>query len=303
MTQFSTPPQPLRAPEPYWQDPGGSPREILSRPPGFRIEVVPGIDQYGAAQIARMELAVADRYDKQYGGKIRNAVTVVAIDLERGGVFARSPSSAHSVPLRHAMQVDAAGGPGEGLSRTTMAASLNIDIGWLLELPPLRGNYAVFFWIDETLSDVKRVTLESAAKRFSMPAPLARPEAGSIVKFSASTGAAGARLLSCEPAKNPWEKRQISGRIALDLLSRPLAGKDPRPVLSILALDHVTRLVGHQSIVLPEKPAGNILSFSADIEALLKTMPEAGQGRVFVVAHVDGALSQALTFEAPPKKK
>ncbi|MCC6284748.1 MAG: hypothetical protein IT439_05525 [Phycisphaerales bacterium] len=295
--------QPLRAPEPYWQDPGGSPREILSRPPGFRVEVVPGIDQFGPAQIARMELAVADRYDRQYGGKIRGACTLAAIDLERGGVYARSLNSPHAVPLRYAMQIDAAGGPGEGLARTTMAATLNVDLGWMLELPPLRGNYAVFFWIDETLSDVKRVTVESAAKRFSMPAAPARPEAGSIVKFSAATGAAGARLLSCEPARNPWEKRHISGRIALDLLSRPLAGKDPRPVLSILVLDHITRLVGHQSILLPEKPGGNILSFTADIEALLKTMPEAGQGRVFVVAHIDAALSQALVFEAPPRKK
>lgn len=289
----------INAPKPFWHDPAGPPEDLIRRPPGIMVRLAPGVDKFGPATIAQVEFAVAERYDRQYGGTARGATVVAAIDMERGGVYARSPYSNHAVPISLSMQPEKAGAPGERLGRTTMATAFNVDLGWHLELPPGRGKYCVFVWIDETVSEARVATIEPPAKRFSMPAAPAKPEKGSAVTFSPGSGAGGNKALTCEAPPEKWEKRRLNGRIVTDLLAGGAPGKEPRRTLSILVLDHLTRKVGSESVLLPEK-AGPIVNFTVDVDGLVRRMPDAGRGRVFVIAHIEGNITPVMVFEPPP---
>lgn len=293
--------EPLTVHASFWPDPGGTPLEILDRPPGLRTVYGKGRSKHGDTTTVRIEYAVPERHDKIYGGRARSALNVVAINLLTGAVYANAPTSPHSVALADAMKPKAGGPPGEGMSRVTTAVLVNVDIPWLTAIPPDAGEFVNVVWVDEIASQPTRFSLPRSDARPGVPKTPAKPPVGAAIAFQPRTAAAGAKLLDVEPDGADPSKRLMRGMISGTLLS-PDASKDGRkPIFTIVVLDMLTRQIGYESVFLPDKADQQVFSFTANLETILKTLPGAGEGRIFVIAHVDGTVSAPLAFE-PPKR-
>jgi len=156
---------------------------MLVAPARIEISAEPAENANGPTAALTVAYGVGPDLAEQYGGTIRNAMVIVAIDLETANIYANSPVNVHAVPLSATMlpqpsELPEATADGDLVS----AARIGIDLSRTLSLPPKASRYAVFVWLDRLVSNTIIIETGDATPREGKvatplnewPAPLGR---------------------------------------------------------------------------------------------------------------------------------
>jgi hypothetical protein len=288
----------LRIQESVWQDEGQADFDVPDGKPRLGLRVQPATDPFGDTAALSVRAAASARHEAVYGGRVGSAVEIVAIELRSGRVYARTQDHGEAVPLAAVMDPEA--GRDVALDTVGLLTAFNVDLAWQLALPPEAGHYAVFLWLDELVSPVRVVELPFAEKRPGTPAPAARAAAreAAVTLTAASPPPEDAPALFLKDISAQESGRRVRGALKLGAVRERLLAGAQQPVLNLLVLDFLTRQVGSVDVIIPED-APSFTAFEVDVDRILAALPDAGRGRVFAVAHVNGELSPVVTLSSP----
>ena len=139
---------------------------LLVAPARVTLSAEPAENKNGPTAALTVGYGVGPNLNEQYGGKIIDAMQVVAVDLDTGSCFARPPVNAHAVPLSAVLADAPSMLPTEGADGDLVsAARFGIDLAKVLSLPSKGGRFAVFIWLDRLVSNTVIVDIPSALPR------------------------------------------------------------------------------------------------------------------------------------------
>jgi hypothetical protein len=225
-------------------------------------------------------------------------VKIVAIDAESGRVYYNHAERGEVAPIAAAMNPNPQPpGPGEA-QLEEVETYFNMDLRAQLGLPAHGASYAVFLWLDELTSTVRRVELPGGKR-----------------EGAAGEGAADASAAGLSFRRTEWTPKVVGTRIVLrpavgtqvcGALSPALLSSSPSR-LTVLALDYRSRILKWRSFPLP-KPVLERREDAFDFDALGVfgepgwTEPAHGPQKIFVTVSVDEALSNVVVI-SPRKGK
>lgn len=242
-------------------------------------------------------------YAERFGGRVRGAVRIVAIDVTTGCVFHNHAARTDSVPFE--LEEAFLQGPSTQDNKTRListAGHFNIDLCEQLGLPPGEARYSVFAWLGEMVSSPVLARIPANPNRLAVPFEL--PSDDSTLRFRASTqmssGIKGGIALTAKlehPESVPGPLLYgVADSAVLDPGLPETAGTIDRLVVLVKwALRHTIVVC---SAPLPkERPGGTVL-FDLDITRLLP--PGEILQPAFAVAWLGGVLSPVAIVPHSP---
>jgi hypothetical protein len=241
---------------------------------------------------------LAGHYGDVYGGRIRGALKIVAINPTTGQVYVNNAERPHSTPLDNITDPRPKGE--DDAERVSVEAHFNVDLCVQLGLPPDKAVYSVFVWLDETTSEVKTLDLEENKARSGIAAPRAADAGSRLIDFRkspASPPPADATIaLAWSTAKVEHEEdsgTRIYGCVGPSLLPAKSLRADERAKLVLMSLNYEDRRFESRSFAFPEPVLASKEGYF-DLDLL-------GAGRfpkpikkAFVTACVGNTLSKVL---------
>lgn len=194
-----------------------------------------------------------------YGSRIPGAMTIAAINQETGFVCFNHAEPSHTVPIEEVIDPDTQPDPNE-LQRVAVEGMFNFDIAKQLGIPPEKGEYVLFAWIDEITSDVQTVRFEEDKERHK-GARIGQVDS-QIVTFEKSPpsprlGRIPIMMLSESDqavAKPTVNDVTVYGAVSPTLLPvAPPAADEPFTYLTIMAVGARDRKFRWHSIELPDE--------------------------------------------------
>jgi len=231
-------------------------------------------------------------YAERFGGRVRAAVQIVAIEATGGRVFHSNATRADAAPFRLPLRQPPA--PPDPLGGVfAVAGHFNVALPEQLGLPGDEATYSVFVWLDELTSPVHVVRTPANPDRRALPAPA--PPDQDIVRFEtprrcprAARGGIG--LGVAPPAPDGSQGPRLTGAADLAALRETALRLSAAPDhLVLLTLCASTRHLYAHTFPLPEAVRGPALGFEADPLRLIG--PAEPAQRLFALAWLGGALS------------
>jgi len=219
-------------------------------------------------------------YAERFGGRVRAAVQILAIEAAGGRVFHSNATRADAAPFRLPLRQPPA--PPDPLGGVfAVAGHFNVALPEQLGLPGDEATYSVFVWLDELTSPVHVVRTPANPDRRALPAPA--PPDQDIVRFETPrrcprAARGGIALAAAPPAPDGPQLRETARRLS--------AAPDH---LVLLALCASTRHLYAHTFPLPDAVTGPAIGFEADPLRLIGPAEPAQQ--LFALAWLGGALS------------
>lgn len=211
-----------------------------------------------------------------YAGRLEGAVRIVAIDLRTGEAYQNNAEPREVPQLPDVMNPN----PQPRPDAEPVESYFNIDLRAQLRLPPHSAKYAVFLWLDGTVSPVRVAQLPGPAWEGTVPKDTIDPAAAGIRFGRTADSPTAAKGIALRAAKS---------RVHVDLASDARQGK-----LNVLALDFRSRAVSWLSFSLPRRQE----AFSFDPYVMGGPAANApGLQKTFVLVSVGETLSEVLTIE------
>ncbi len=122
---------------------------------------VPGLKLAG-------KVRAAYPYSERYGGRIKSAVQLIAIDPENGCVYQGTPDRPGTVPLDPLSDREIERHKTDQATVSEIEADFTVDLVRQLNLPAKETQWHIFMWMDDCVTPVKTVRLSGQAKSNSM---------------------------------------------------------------------------------------------------------------------------------------
>jgi len=167
--------EPLQLERAIWYGSQDDSPELAPDEFGLRIAVVDAQGELGPTVALLANARVSGQLGERYGGRLPGATRIVAVEQETGQLYQGNAEPFEAAPLipasLEAPDVPPSDDEPEQLS---VEVQFNVDLGVILDLPPIEGTYWVFAWLDDVVSNVLAFELPADDMRHGQPA--ARPE-------------------------------------------------------------------------------------------------------------------------------
>jgi hypothetical protein len=221
------------------------------------------------------------RYADVYGGRVSGAIEIVAIGVATGRVYHATAERAGAPPLAGVMHAVPAPPP-KGFARAqSMEVWFNADLRGQLGLPPERGEYFVFLWLDEITSQPVRVTLPGTNSANTATSPSFDNPIG--IRWTTAAGRAPSDGISLSSIADGRVRGEASHAIV----------KGAR-FLNLFVLDYRSRAFVPRTMAAPQPFGG---AFEIDPNSIPGVAPAAGKRFVMVAA--GGVVSNVVTLDTP----
>lgn len=244
---------------------------------GLDLRLLPAVSSRGPSTALLATGRFSGDMARRYGGRIRSAIHIVAIESESGRLYVATPDRPNSVPISPRTDEEVRAAELEDLAEGVTETRFSLDLPWHLGLPPEGGTYDVLLWIDDVVSPLRTAIIPAVD---ASQEPGRAPNALELEPRWLEHDPVPADFLPLGPI--PWRP--------------PAEGVEPHR-LHVLVLGQRSRELSSGTVEIPTRPWG------IEVRCALPRAPllEAGTAgeRSFVLA-VCASLSSREVITLPP---
>lgn len=206
-------------PEDVWQAELPFSPTLQGLSPGLALRLGVGRRDGRQHLVAALRYRMPDPVVRRYRGRVDPAIFVVAVDSDRGTVFA-GPCLGHDRPPA---VYDAQASPAPSADGPALGGYANVDLARHLGLPPHEARYHVAAWLDEWVSEVRAFRMPADPGREASALGVAAGSEASMRPLAAEAGEAAPLSLTRAAAGRLHARWKLPEASAVVLLGYALA--------------------------------------------------------------------------------